>query len=168
MSAARRAGVLVAALVAALVTALVTASPASAEVVRPRGALGVSGDLVLTGPGPRNRFAADLTVYLRQRLGLYAAARQLTIDPLFDAGQVTAGIAYRAAAARPKLELVVHADAGAAWPLAPAAGGGVTTYLWPTKLPLAITTGTSAYLVLDGADNTRVVFSLGLGLALAR
>lgn len=137
--------------------------------VRPYGAVGITGDLTLTGPRPRNRFAADLTVYVTQRLGLYAAARQVTVEPLADAGHLTAGIAYRAAAARPRLELVLHADAGVAWPLAPAAGAGVTTYLWPLKrVPVAVTSGSHAYLILDGLDDTHVAFSIGLGLALAR
>jgi len=117
------------------------ASRAVAEPVRPIGALGMSGDLTLSGPGPKNRVAADLTVYVRQRLGLYVAARQVTVTPFADAGHVTAGIAYRAAAARPKLEIVVHADGGVAWPLAPALGGGVTAYLWPPKVPVAVNPG---------------------------
>jgi hypothetical protein len=134
-----------------------------------RTVLNVTGDLTLSGPRPRNRFGADLTVYVTQRLGLYAAARQVTVEPLADAGHVTGGIAYRAAAARPRLELVLHADAGVAWPTAPVAGGGVTTFLWPlTRLPLALTAGAHAYLIVDGVDDTHVAFSMGLGLALAR
>lgn len=148
------------------------AAPAAAEPVRPLGALGVTGDLTLSGPRPRNRFAADLTVYVAQRLGLYAAARQVTVEPLGDAGHVTAGVAYRAAAARPRLELVLHADAGVAWAaddVMPAAGAGITTFLWPLKrVPVAVTTGMHAYLIVDGLDDTHVAFSLGLGLALAR
>lgn len=144
-------------------------APAAAEPVRPLGSLNVTGDLTLTGPRPRNRVGADLTVYVQQRLGLYVAARQVTVAPLGDAGHVTAGIAYRAAAARPKLEVVLHADGGVAWPLAPVAGGGVTTFLWPLKgVPAALTTGAHAYLILDGVDDTHVAFSLGLGLAVAR
>jgi len=147
---------------------VLAAASAVAEPVRPIGALGVSGDLTLSGPGPKNRVAADLTVYVRQRLGLYVAARQVTVSPFADAGHVTAGIAYRAAAARPKLEIVVHADGGVAWPLAPALGGGVTAYLWPLKVPVAVTTGMGAYVIVDGVADTHVAFSLGVGLALAR
>jgi hypothetical protein len=147
---------------------MTTAGVAAAEPVRPLGALGLAGDLTLSGPSPRNRFGADVTVYVGQRLGLYAAARRLTFDPLADSGQLTGGIAYRAAAARPKLELVVHGDGGVAWPLAPVLGGGMTTYLWPTRFPVAITAGLGAYLLVDGVENTRVVITTGLGLALAR
>ncbi|MCL4224338.1 MAG: hypothetical protein KJZ91_07635 [Myxococcales bacterium] len=151
---------------ATVTTAITTA--ARAEPARPVGALGLGGDLALSGPSPRQRAAVDLTLYVRQRLGVYAAARQVTLSPLADAGQLTLGVAYRAAAARPRLELVLHGDAGVAWPLAPVAGGGVTTYLWPTRLPLALTTGASVYLIVDGVDATRLAVSLGLGLAVAR
>ena len=153
------------------ILAALAATAHADEPVRPLGALGVTGDLTLTGPRPRNRFAADVTVYVAQRLGVYAAARQLTVEPLADAGHLTAGIAYRAAAARPRLELVLHADAGVAWAdgLMPAAGTGITTFLWPLKrVPVAVTTGAHAYLIVDGLDDTHVAFSMGLGLAIAR
>lgn len=147
----------------------VAAPPVAAEPSRPLGALGVSGDLTLTGPGPKNRAAADLTVYVTQRYGLYVAARQVTVSPLADAGHVTVGVAYRAAGARPTLDVVLHADGGVAWPLAPALGGGVAAYLWPLKrVPVAITTSMGAYLIVDGLEDTHVAFSLGLGVALAR
>jgi hypothetical protein len=162
-----------AAILLMLLSGTAAAEPAD-EPARPIGALGFTGDLTLTGPRPRNRFAADLTVYVSQKLGLYAAARQITVEPAGDAGHVTAGIAYRAAAARPRLEMVLHADAGAAWTAGgddwlPTAGAGITTYLWPLKtVPVAVTTGSHAYLVLDGVEDTHLAFSLGLGLALAR
>lgn len=154
----------------AVVLALgVLAGTAAAEPVRPLGALNVTGDLTLTGPRPRNRFAVEATGYVTQRVGIYAAAHQITVEPLGDAGKVTAGIAYRAAAARPRLEVVIHGDAGVSWPLLPVVGGGVTTYLWPlTSLPFAVTTGAHAYLVVDGVEDTHLAFSIGLGLAISR
>lgn len=85
---------------------------------------------------------------------------------------MTFGLAYRAAAARPWLELVLHGDVGAAWRddgWVPASGAGVTTFLWPLKkVPVAITTGSHGYVILDGVDDTHLAFSLGLGLAIAR
>lgn len=154
----------------AVVVALASAvSVARAEPVRPLGSLRGTGDLALTGPSPRNRVAGDVIVYLSQRVGVFAGVQHVTVKPFADAGQVTVGMAYRAAAARPKLDLVLHADAGVTWPLAPAAGGGVITFFWPLKqVPVAVTAGSNAYLVLDGVDDTRIVLSMGLGLALAR
>jgi hypothetical protein len=163
-----------------VLAALVAASSAAALVAaasvaaadpppRPLGSLRASGDLTLTGPSPRNRMAGDVIVYLGQRVGVFAGVQHVTLKPFADAGQVTAGMAYRAAAARPRLDLVLHADVGATWPLAPTAGGGVIAFFWPLKqVPVAVTSGTNVYLVLDGVDDTRLVLSVGLGLAIAR
>ncbi len=155
-----------------LAVALIALAAATANAdtpPRPIGSLRSTGELMWTGPSPRNRLGGDLIVYLNQRVGVYAGVQAVTLKPFADAGQVTAGMAYRAAAARPKLDLVLHADVGATWPLAPAAGGGVITYFWPLKsVPVALTLGSNAYLVLDGVDNTRLVLSGGIGLALAK
>lgn len=149
--------------------AMASAATANAETVRPIGALRGTGDLIITGGSPRNRVGGDVIVYLGQRVGVYAGVQQVTLKPFADAGQATVGMAYRAAAARPKLDMVLHADVGATWPLAPSAGGGVITFFWPLKkVPVAVTSGANAYLVLDGVDNTRIVLSIGLGLAIAK
>jgi hypothetical protein len=155
---------------AALIAIAAPAAAAADTPPRPIGSLRGTGDLTLTGPSPHNRVGGDLIVYLTQRTGVFAGVQQVTLKPSFgDAGQATAGIAYRAAAARPRLDMVLHGDVGATWPLAPTVGGGIITFFWPlTKVPVAITSGANAYLVLDGVDNTRVVLSVGLGLAIAR
>jgi hypothetical protein len=148
---------------------ILTSAAAADPPPKPIGSLRVTGELMWTGPSPRNRMGGDLIVYLGQRVGLYAGVQQVTLSPLAEAGQATAGVAYRAAAARPRLDLVMHGDAGVTWPLAPTVGGGLITYLWPLKkVPVAVTLGTNGYLVLDGVDNTRFVLSGGIGLALAR
>ncbi len=157
------------ALAVTILVVVATPASAAAEPVGPIGALGASGDLALTGGGSRRRVAAEAVAYLTRRYGVYAAVRRATVDPFLDEGQVTIGVAMRAAAARPTLELVVHADAGVAWPTAPVVGGGVTAYLWPLKrVPVALTAGLGAYLVIDGVDDTRLAVGLGLGLAIAR
>jgi hypothetical protein len=167
-----RGGLLIIAALAGAAHADEPAPEAEPAPERPIGSLGFTGDLTLSGPRPRQRFGVDATLYLNQRVGLYAAARQVTVEPLADAGHVTVGLAYRAAAARPRLELVLHGDAGAAWRddgWVPAAGAGVTTFLWPLKnVPVALTTGSHGYVILDGVDDTHLAFSLGLGLAIAR
>ena len=155
--------VVLAALIAMTATAVADTPP------RPIGSLRGTGDLTLTGPSPHNRVGGDLIVYLTQRTGVFAGVQQVTVKPFADAGQATAGIAYRAAAARPRLDMVLHGDVGATWPLAPTVGGGIITFFWPLKkVPVALTSGANAYLVLDGVDDTRVVLSIGLGLAIAR
>lgn len=134
-------------------------------VVKPIGAVGGGGELTFGDGPPRQRFAASATVFVGRRLGLRVGLARTTLA--LDRGEVTAGVAYRAAAARPRLELVLHGGVGVAWPSAPAATAGVTTYLWPTKLPIAVTTGLQVHAIVDGLD-TGPALSLGLGLALAR
>jgi hypothetical protein len=135
----------------------------------PYGALDLTGELLVTGGAPRQRAGVAVTGYLTRRLGLRAAAHLLALDPFADAGVATVGVSYRAAAARPRLELVVRAEAGVAWSaLAPAAGVGATTYLWPSRLPLALTFDLGAMAILDGVEDSRLAISLGLGVALAR
>ena len=152
---------------AALLLAGLAVAPVPA-VADPRGALQATSELLLTGGKPRQRSGLAVTAYVTRRLGLRAAVHLLPFDPLADTGVVTLGIAYRAAAARPKLELVVHAEAGLAWPLAPALGAGTTTYLWPTRWPVAITFDLGATAIVDGVVDSRLVIALGAGLALAR
>jgi hypothetical protein len=161
---ARVAGLALAGLALAASRSLATADP----VARPIGAVQAGGELALSGGGPRQRAGVAVTAYVTRRLGVRAALRLLPLEPVADTGVATLGVAYRAAAARPRLELVVHAEAGLAWPLAPAFGGGVTTYLWPTRWPVAVTLDLGATAIVDGVVDSRVVIATGLGLALAR
>lgn len=153
---------------AGLAIALAAPGDVAAEPSRPRGAVQATSALLLTGGRPRQRAGLAVTAYVNQRLGIRAAVTLVTLEPLADAGVAMVGIAYRAAAARPKLELVVHAEGGLAWPTAPAFGGGLTTFLWPTRLPLAVTVDLGATAIVDGVVDSRVALSVGLGLALAR
>lgn len=141
------------------------AEPDGPVATHPIGAIGAGSELTFGDGPPRQRIGAAATVHVARNLALHAALGRATLD--LDRGQLTAGIAYRAAAARPRLELVVHAGAGFAWPAAPAAGAGVTTYLWPTRFPVAITAGLRLDAIIDGLDSGPSL-SLGLGLALAR
>ncbi len=169
MKAAARARSHMLASASAVLVLATTLASAHAELVKPRGSLRLTGDLTVNGPSPHNRIGGDAIVYFGQRAGIFAGVQHVAVKPFADVGQATVGIAYRAAAARPKLDLVVHADAGVTWPVAPAAGGGVITYFWPLKkVPVAVTSGLNVYLVVDGVDDTRVVVSVGLGLAVAR
>ena len=138
------------------------AAPAAAE---PIGAL-IGGSELAFGGGPRQRVNATAIAYLTRRAGGYASLSRLELGGA--SGVITAGVAYRAAAARPRLELVIHAGAGVAWPAAPVAAAGVTAFLWPTRWPIALTTGVRAYVIIDDAEPAPLAFSLELGLALAR
>lgn len=146
----------------ALLASLLLATPAVAE---PIGALTAGSELAVTGPGPVQRVDGAAIVYLTRRLGLDARLGRVALDG--DSGVATVGIAYRAAAARPKLDVVVDLGAGVAWPRAPAATAGVVTYLWPTRFPVALTTQVRTYVLIDDHPGP-VAFSLGIGLALAR
>lgn len=135
-------------------------------VAEPRGAVLVGGELALSGGGPTPRAQATAIVYLARRHGAYASVERVALEG--DRGLATVGVAYRAAAARPRLELVLHADAGLAWPRAAAAGGGVLAFLWPTRLPVALVGGIRVHALVDEPTSARGAWSLGLGLALAR
>lgn len=146
----------------ALVLAVLgAAAPARAE---PIGAVGAGSELAVLGDGPTQRFDATAIVYVTRRVGLEARAGRITPDG--GHGVATVGVAYRAAAARPKLEVVIDLAAGVAWPTAPAGTAGVAAYLWPTRLPIALTLSARSYAL--PSDAAPLGFSLGLGLALAR
>ena len=146
---------------AVTIATLLVAAPARAE---PRGAIGAGSELAVLGDGLVQRVDATAIVYVTRRLGLEARAGRITPDGAH--GVATAGVAYRAAAARPKLEVVIDLAVGVAWPTAPAATAGVTGFLWPTRLPIALTLSARTYAL--PADDAPLGFSLGLGLALAR
>ena len=129
------------------------------------GSISAGGTLLLTGDdGDRQRAELELDVEPYSRYGVLVAWRG------FDrghAGLVTAGLAYEAGAARPRLALDLHADAGADLDQhAPVIGGGVRTLLVLIG-PLGLALDSGAYLVIDGVDHTRLAFQVGGALAAA-
>jgi hypothetical protein len=154
--------------IATVASATVASATASATVASadPIGAVGVGSELAVSGGRPRQRINAIAIAYVTRRSGAYASLGRLALDGA--SGQLTVGVAYRAAAARPKLELVLHGDGGVAWPHRPVIGGGITTFLWPLRLPIAVTAGVRSYVIVDGIADTRLAWSFDLGLALAR
>jgi hypothetical protein len=132
---------------------LACAGTARAE--RPwHGSVGAGGALVLTGDGgDRQRAEVAIEVKPRSRFGVLAAWRSFDED---HDGLVTAGLVYEGAAARPRLVLDLHADAGYDLDAnAPLAGGGIRTTLTIIG-PLGVAFDAGAYLVLDGLDDTRL------------
>ncbi|MEZ4365315.1 MAG: hypothetical protein R2939_03385 [Kofleriaceae bacterium] len=163
----------------ALLVALGVAAPAARADDDParapgwHGSLTVGGALLATGRGARSRVRGGASLELLpggrwRRLGVVLAARHLTLDDGPRDALLTVGLAYQAAAARPRLALSLHADLGltVADP-APAAGAGVrlTAILIG---PLAVVGDLGAHLVVDGVDATRLALAAGLAVGVAR
>lgn len=145
-------------------------TPAAADEARPwAGGLGVGGTIALTGPA-RTGLCAVAALYpgaWAGRFGVRAEARSIGADEPFDGGLFTAGLAYETAAARPRLSLALHGEAGAVVPESRlAVGGGVELQLWLLG-PVALALDSSAHVLLDGVDS-ELVLAGALGLRIAR
>lgn len=154
-----------AALAAALAAGLgLGAGPGTARADRPiHGSVGVGGALLLTGAGG-DRTRLDLAVDLkpRSRYGVLLAWRGWD-----DAhrGLVMAGLVYEGGAARPRLVLDLHADAGVDLDARrPVAGGGIRTTI-AIAGPLGVVLDSGLYVVLGGLGDTRVVLQSSALLA---
>lgn len=136
--------------------------PARADI---HGSVGAGGALVLSGDrGDRTRADVAFDLTLRGRFGVIAAWRGFD-----DArrGLVMAGVAYEAAASRPRLVLDFHAAAGADLDArVPLVGGGLRTTVALIG-PVGVVLDMGAYLVLDGIDDSRLQLQSAL-LAVAR
>ena len=148
----------------ALALAVVLALAGGARADRFHGSASAGGTLLLTGAdGDRQRAELELDGE-DGRLGALVAWRG------FDrghAGLVTAGLVYEAAAARPRLVLDLHGDAGLDLDQrAPVIGGGARTLLLVVG-PLGIALDAGAYLVIDGIDHTRLAIATGGAITLA-
>ena len=151
-------------LAVALVLALALAPAARGDDGRPlHGSASAGGTLLLSGAGgDHQRAELELDVEPWSHLGALVAWRGF--DGTHD-GLVTAGIAYEAGAARPRLVLDLHADAGVDLDQhAPVAGGGARALLEIIG-PLGIALDSGAYLVVDGTQNTRLAIATGAAIA---
>lgn len=142
---------------AALALALAGSAAAAAAEPPPRarhGSVAAGGALLLTGAGgDRLRYEVSADLKLGRRLGVLAAWRA---PDGAHRGLVTAGITFEAGAARPRLVVDLHADAGADLDArAPLAGGGIRTTLVLTGA-LGVVLDAGAYLVVDGIADTRL------------
>jgi hypothetical protein len=132
--------------------------------------------LILGSEGERWRGLYQLDLYPGGRLGhwgLSLAARSILFDPYGEAGMVTAGAIYEAAASRPRLIMALHGDLGVTYgpdggdDVRPVVGGGLKTHLGIIG-PLAIATDLTAHLVLGDSDDLALVISAGAMIALFR
>jgi len=124
------------------------------------GSAGVGTAFLVTGDnGDRNRFDAEVDVEPGGRFGHYGLLVALRGFDDNHAGLLGAGLVFEAAAARPRLVLDLHADAGADLDARrPFAGGGVRTLLGIVG-PLALAFDVTACVVIAGSQDTRLVFA---------
>lgn len=118
------------------------------------GSVGGGSSLLLTGArGDHWRFELALDVKPWSRHGIGLAWRGFDRD---HRGLVMVGWNYEGAAARPRLVLDLHADAGADLDAkAPVVGGGVRATVAIVG-PLGVVLDAGAYLVIDGFDDSRL------------
>lgn len=117
------------------------------------GSVGAGSSLALTGAGGDHfRYDVSIDFKPKSRYGVTLGWRQFDGD---HRGLLVAGIVYEGAAARPRLVLDLHADAGVdlARP-APLVAGGVRATLAVIG-PLAIMFDLTGYVILDGVDDSR-------------
>jgi hypothetical protein len=149
-----------------IATAIALAVSSASADDRPfHGSFSAGGTLLLSGAdGDRQRGELVLDTEPWSRWGALVAWRG------FDrhrGGLVMAGVAYEGGAARPRLVLDLHAEAGVDVDQhAPALGGGVRTLLLVIG-PLGLATDAGAYLVIDGVDRTRLALTVGAAIAAA-
>jgi hypothetical protein len=126
------------------------------------GSVGGGTTLLLTGDnGDRNRFELEADVEPASRWGALLAWRGFDDN---HKGILGAGVVYEAGAARPRLVVDLHGDAGVDLDQkAPMVGGGLRTVIAIVG-PLGIALDTGAYLVVDGVDNTRLQIATGAAL----
>jgi hypothetical protein len=159
-------------LAAMLATARATPHSASAEPARDwHAGIGAGGYVAMLGP-VSSGLAASADVSPGGAFGRFGArveARTLDEDlgDGIDGGLLLGGVVYEGAAARPRLAVALHGEAGVAVPDPHlAVGGGVETTLWIVG-PLAVGLDATAHLVLRGVD-TELLVGGALTVRLAR
>lgn len=144
------------------VAALGLAATGSRSAAEPRpwhGSVGAGGSLLLSGEGDgaRARLDAEVDLLPGGALGPYGGLLALRGADGDHHGLLCAGLLFEAAAARPRLALAFHVDAGADLDArAPLAGGGLRTTLGLVG-PLGVALDATGELVLDGLAHARFV-----------
>ncbi|MFN0248145.1 MAG: hypothetical protein ACKV2T_14740 [Kofleriaceae bacterium] len=138
-----------------LLLVLVVATHADARAERPlHGSAGAGSSLAITGAGNDHlRFDVALDLKPKSRYGVSVGWRQFDTD---HRGLLVGGVVYEGAAARPRLVLDLHAGAGVDLDRpAPLVVAGIRATLAVVG-PLALVFDLSAYLILDGVDDSRL------------
>jgi len=152
-----------------LALVLVAVAPALAHADpgdRPwHGSVSAGGTLLLTGDdGQRGRFELEADLEPGSRFGVLVAWRQGSTS---HDGLLGAGLVYEAAAARPRLVVDLHADAGADLDQrAPMLGGGIRTSILLFG-PIGIALDTGGYLTIAGISGTRLAIATGAAIVAA-
>ncbi len=117
------------------------------------GSVGAGGTVVVTGSqGDRLRFDLAVDLKPRSRYGVLVAWRAFDQE---HRGLVTAGLVFEGAAARPRLVIDMHADVGVDLDQrAPLVGGGLRFTIGIVG-PLGVVYDGTAFIVLDGIDDSR-------------
>jgi hypothetical protein len=118
------------------------------------GSAGAGTSLAITGAGGDHlRFDVAIDLKPKSRYGVTVGWRQFDAD---HRGLLVGGIVYEGAAARPRLVLDLHAGAGVDLDRpAPLVVAGIRPTLAIIG-PLALVFDLSAYVILDGVDNSRL------------
>jgi hypothetical protein len=137
----------------ALLLVAVLAQLARADDRPLHGSVGAGGSLAITGDeGDRLRYDIAIDFKPKSRYGITVGWRQFDAD---HRGLLVAGVVYEGAAARPRLVLDLHASAGVDLERpAPLVAGGIRPTLAIVG-PLALVFDLTAYVILDGVDDSR-------------
>jgi hypothetical protein len=132
------------------------------------GSIGIGSVFLATGEqGDRNRLEAEVDLEPGGALDRYGFSLALRTFDRHHAGLLTAGLVFEAAAARPRLVIDLHVDAGADLDASrPVAGAGVRTVLGIIG-PLAVAFDAGLYVVIAGSQDTRFALT-GDALVVAR
>jgi hypothetical protein len=142
--------------------AVIAALAATAHARPWHGSVGGGTTLLITGDnGDRNRFELEADLEPRSRWGALVAWRGFDDN---HRGIVGAGVIYEAGAARPRLVVDFHGDAGFDLDQkAPMVGGGLRTVI-ELYGAFGVALDTGGYLVIDGVDHTRFQIATGISL----
>jgi hypothetical protein len=140
---------------------LLLTSSAYADEPRPiRGSAGVGSVLLLSGEaGDASRLDVEVDVEPGHGFGHYGALVALRAFDRHHDGLLCGGLMFEAAAARPRLVIDLHADVGVDLDISrPVVGAGVRTLLGIVG-PLGVAFDSGAYVVIAGAQDTRLVLA---------
>ena len=132
------------------------------------GSIGIGGTFLVSGDdGDRNRLDVEADIEPGGRFGHYGVLVALRGFDRHHDGILCAGFVFEAAAARPRVVIDLHVDAGVDLDgTHPVAGGGIRTVVGIIG-PLGVGLDAGAYLAIAGSQDTRLVVA-GDAMVIAR